>query len=109
MQQFDVCRNAGKGRAGYPYLVIVQSNAFASGSHRVVVPLALLAPGLTLRDEKLHPAFSIEGQAVHLSPLDISSVPLIRIGEVVTSLYDQQDLVRDAIDEMMRVHLPPAA
>lgn len=103
MRQFDVCRNRGKGRSGYPYLVIVQSNAFDKGDTRVVIPLVTFTVGKALKVRKLHPVFTIEDKEVYLSPLDISSIPVERIGPIVTSLDHQADAIRDAIDDMMRV------
>ncbi len=102
MAQFDVHRNAGKRtRRQFPFVVVVQSGLFSAGDRRVVIPLALRAALPGWFDPKLNPTFVVEGQEVVLSPLDIVSVDLRELGELVTSLRNNGDRIIAAIDWLL--------
>lgn len=103
MSQFDVHRNTGKHSATIPYVVIVQSSRFERSRRRVVVPLvALQATGSVGKPPRsvLNGVFEIEGNAVVLNPLEISSVVLNSLGERVGSLAEEGDRIILALDEL---------
>ncbi len=96
MAQFDVCRNGGRSRTGFPYLVIVQSRIFDSTARRLVVPMTTEVAGYP----PIAPAFDIEGRRVVADPLLMFATPRERLGPVVDSLADdaRSGMMIDAID-----------
>ena len=101
MAQFDVHANPGARRAGYPYLVVVQSAYFESRPTRVVIPL--IAPSVAPRPSEVAPEFIIEGRAVYLDPFQIFAIPVSALGLLVASLADDASAARiiAAIDEVI--------
>lgn len=97
LQQFDVHRSTGRTRAAFPYLVVVQSNAFRELKRRLAIPL-LRRDAMPAAVGTLLPEFTIEGVRVVLSALDLSSFPVDAFGERVTSLADDGDSIVAAID-----------
>ncbi|MBW8725836.1 MAG: CcdB family protein [Inquilinus limosus] len=100
MRQFDVHRNLGTTRAGYPYLVVLQSSLFRESDRRVVIPLAR-ATRRPAGGEGLIPVFEIEGQSCSLMTLDLLTVPTDRLGPLVTNLAAESDAIIAAVDWMM--------
>lgn len=103
MSQFDVHRNLGRQRTTIPYVVIVQSSRFDRSRRRVVIPLvALQATGSAGKPPRsvLNGIFEVEGMAVALNPLEISSVALDSLGEKVASLAEDGDRIVQALDEL---------
>lgn len=86
MAQFDVCRNLGKTRAGFPFFVVVQSGEFDRTDRRVVVPLTSQVAGYP----PLAPAFVIDRKRVVADALLMFAIPRERLGEVVGSLADDE-------------------
>ena len=84
MAQFDVCRNAGQTRKGFPYLVVVQSSEFDGTTRRLVVPLTRAVSAYPA----FAPAFTIEGQKVVADALLMVAVPRNQLGPIVASLAD---------------------
>lgn len=99
MAQFDVCRNSGQSRAGFPYFVVVQSAEFERTSRRLVVPLTSDVEAYPV----LAPAFTIEGQRVVADALLMFAIPRDRLGPVVASLAADPDAtaIVDAIDRVV--------
>jgi toxin CcdB len=97
MAQFDVHRNPGPQRAVIPYVVIVQSRRFDVARRRVVIPLVLEAAAPS-PEPRLNPGFEIEGTKVVLNPLQLVSVAVERLGELVVSLKSEGDRVIAALD-----------
>lgn len=97
MAQFDVHRNPGPQRKVIPYVVIVQSRRFDLARRRVVVPLVLHSAGPD-PEPRLNPVFEVEGTKVVLNPLQIVSVAVDRLGDLVGSLNTDGDRVIAAID-----------
>ncbi|MGL4962751.1 MAG: CcdB family protein [Inquilinus sp.] len=100
MRQFDVHRNLGTTRAGYPYLVVLQSSLFRESDRRVVIPLARTARR-SPESGQLHPVFDIEGQSCSLMTLDLLTVPTDRLGPLVTKLAAESDAIIAAVDWVM--------
>lgn len=84
MRQFDVCRNGGRTRDGFPYFVVIQSREFDRSKRRVVIPLTTEVA----RYPEIAPTFEVEGKQVVADALLIFSIPLDTLGEVVASLSD---------------------
>jgi mRNA-degrading endonuclease toxin of MazEF toxin-antitoxin module len=84
MAQFDVCRNTGRSRGGFPYFVVVQSAEFDRTERRLVVPLTSQIAGYP----KLAPVFVVERKRVVADALLMFAMPRDRLGEVVGSLAD---------------------
>lgn len=104
MAQFDVHRNKGALRDSIPYVVVVQSSLFDRYRRRVVVPLVrqnLLPRGTPTVGARMNPAFVIEGVPVVLHALDMVSVALDQLGEVVASLEHEGQAIADALDELL--------
>ena len=97
MAQFDVHRNTGPRRAVIPYVVVVQSRRFDAARRRVVIPLVLEST-VPSSEPRLNPVFDIEGTRVVLNPLQIVSVAVERLGDLVVSLKDDGDRVIASID-----------
>jgi hypothetical protein len=99
MAQFDVCRNIGRSRAGFPYYAIVQSGEFENTARRLVVPLARnLAAYPTSA-----PAFTIEGQMVVADALLMFAIQRDQLGQSVASLADDASaaLIINQIDRVI--------
>ncbi|MFG0640427.1 MULTISPECIES: CcdB family protein [Delftia] len=104
MAQFDVHRNKGALRDSIPYVVVVQSSLFDRYRRRVVVPLVrqnLLPHGTPTVGARMNPVFVIEGVPVVLHALDMVSVALDQLGEVVASLEHEGQAIADALDELL--------
>ena len=104
MAQFDVHRNKGALGDSIPFVVLVQSAQFDRYRRRVVVPLVrqtLLPQDTPTVGSRMNPSFVIEGVRVVLHPLDMVSVALDQLGEVVGSLEQEGQLIADALDELL--------
>jgi toxin CcdB len=101
MAQFDVHRNAGKHKDTIPFVVVVQSGQFDAYRRRVVVPLVRASAIGKIDYAGFNPAFKIRGAAVVLHPLEIVSIPVDQLGEIVGSLSDDSQLIVAALDELL--------
>lgn len=104
MAQFDVHRNKGALRDSIPFVVIVQSAQFDRYRRRVVVPLVrqtILPRDTPTVGARMNPIFVIEGVSVVLHPLDVVSVAVDQLGEVVGSLEREGQIIADALDELL--------
>lgn len=100
MAQFDVHANPGASRAGFPYLLVLQSSLFRSGERWVVIPL-VPAARFPVDDARLNPVFSVEGVPHVLFTMGITNVARERLGAVVASLANESERIIDAVDWMM--------
>lgn len=104
MAQFDVHRNKGALRDSIPFVVLVQSAQFDRYRRRVVVPLVrqtLLPRDTPTVGARMNPVFVIDGVRVVLHSLDMVSVALDQLGEVVGSLAQEGQIIADALDELL--------
>ena len=101
MAQFDVHRNSGKHRETVPFVVVVQPAQFDSYRRRVVVPLVRSSAIGKIDYAAFNPTFKIRGASVVLHPLEIASVPVDQLGEIVGSLSDESQLIISALDELL--------
>ena len=101
MPQFDVHRNSGKHRETIPFVVVVQSAQFDSYRRRVVLPLVRSSAIGKIDYAAFNPTFKIRGASVVLHPLEIVSVSVDQLGEIVGSLSDESELIVAALDELL--------
>jgi toxin CcdB len=101
MPQFDVHRNSGKHKARIPYVVVVQSAQFDRYLRRVIVPLVRVSSVGKVSYAAFNPTFKIRGTAVVLHPLEIVSIGVDQLGEVVGSLASSSEAIIAALDELL--------
>jgi toxin CcdB len=101
MPQFDVHRNSGRHKARIPYVLVVQSAQFDGYQRRVVVPLVRATSIGRISYAAFNPTFKIRGTSVVLHPLEMVSIPIDQLGEVVGSLVSSGDAVIAAMDELL--------
>ena len=104
MAQFDVHRNKGALRDSIPYVVVVQSAQFDRYRRRLVAPLVrqtLLPRDTPTVGARMNPVFVVDGVRVVLHSLDMVSVALDQLGEVVGSLAQDGQIIADALDELL--------
>jgi len=101
MPQFDVHRNTGKHKDAIPFVVVVQSAQFDSYRRRVVVPLVRASEIGKIGYAAFNPTFKVRGTSVVLHPLELVSVPLDQLGDLVGSLSDESQLIVAALDELL--------
>ncbi len=101
MAQFDVHRNSGKHSDTIPFVVVVQSAQFDSYRRRVVVPLVRATAIGKVGYVGFNPTFKVRGTSVVLHPLEVVSIPVDQLGEIVGSLSDRSELIIAALDELL--------
>jgi toxin CcdB len=101
MAQFDVHRNSGRHKDTIPFVVVVQSAQFDNYRRRVVVPLVRAAAIGKVNYAGFNPTFKIRGTSVVLHPLEIVSIPVDQLGEMVGSLSDDSQFIVAALDELL--------
>jgi toxin CcdB len=101
MAQFDVHRNTGRHKDAIPFVVIVQSSLFNDYRRRVVVPLVRKSAIGKLSHTSFNPTFKIRGTSVVLHPLEIVSVPIEQLGELVGTLSAEGQQIIVALDELL--------
>jgi CcdB protein len=89
----DVVRHRVRGFR-VPYLLVVQHHAISSAT-RLVAPVSLPLQGDV---DLLAPRLLIDGTQYRARVLDISAVPVTRLGETVASLAADRDAIMNAID-----------
>jgi toxin CcdB len=100
MRQFDVHRAPGRPRADVPFVVVLQSRAFADHPRRLVAPHLATAGGVDAMFPRIAPRFTIDHQRVVLDVFQLQSVPRGVLGPPVASLADDDSalLIVDALD-----------
>ena len=101
MAQFDVHRNTGQHAEAIPFVVVVQSAQFDGYRRRVVVPLVRATAIGKVSYAGFNPSFKVRGLAVVLHPLEIVSIPVEQLGEVVASLAGESQAIMAALDELL--------
>jgi toxin CcdB len=100
MAQFDVHRNIGKHKHAIPFVVLVQSSQFDDYRRRVVIPLVRKSAVGKLSHASFNPSFKVRGTPVVLHPLEIVSVPIEQLGDLVGSLSEEGQQIIAALDEL---------
>jgi toxin CcdB len=101
MAQFDVHRNTGKHKDAIPFVVVVQSSQFDDYRRRVVVPLVRKSAIGKLSHASFNPTFKIRGTPVVLHPLEIVSILIEQLGDLVGSLSEEGQQMIAALDELL--------
>jgi toxin CcdB len=101
MAQFDVHRNPGRHRDNIPFVVVVQSSLYDNYRRRVVVPLVNKSSIGKVRNPRFNPTFRIKGRSVVLHPLEIVSVAIENLDELVDSLKEDGHKIIAALDELL--------
>jgi toxin CcdB len=105
MAQFDIHRNRGSNHEAIPFVVIVQSSIFDDYRRRVVIPLVRKSYLDQVALPRFNPIFNIEDIDVVLHPLEMVSIDVRNLGELVSSLDHSGQQVIDAIDALItRAH-----
>ncbi len=100
MPQFAVYRSPGRIE-DILYVVQVQSTRLDQRLGRVVLPLVRCGYGAP-QDHALTPHITVQEQVVYANPLEMATVPVTRLKEVIEILADSdQDRIIRAIDEMI--------
>lgn len=98
MAQFDVFRNlTPKTNQDIPYLLDVQVDLLEDLSTRVVVPL-YRSSTIPEPAKYLNPVFSIANNSVVMSTAELAGIPKNILGEKVTSLIDNRNVIIGALD-----------
>lgn len=100
MPQFDVYRNPGRTKDVIPFVLSVQSERWAGGPDRVVVPL-VLASEIGYPDRTLNPQFTVAGIQVVMNPLQTASIPKRVLGNAVASLDAEHVRIIGALDALI--------
>lgn len=83
-RRFDIVENPHRrGRALYPFLLVLQHDRVTSIESVVVAPLVVAPHGQTLN--RLHPIIEFEGQRYALLTEDLGSLPRNRLSRIVGS------------------------
>jgi toxin CcdB len=98
--QGDVHLNGDESRDYAPFLLDVQVNLLSDLDTRVVVPL-VRASAFGRPAGRLHPRFTIDGQAVVMATHLLAAVRRSTLGDVVASLSEHRDTVIGAIDVLL--------
>lgn len=93
MARHDVYRGPGA------YLLDCQSDYLSGLDTRFVVPL--LPEGEVPQVHRLNPVFNVEGERVVMATQLGSSVPARHLGNPVTSLANQHDVIMNAFDVLL--------
>ncbi len=98
MAQFDVFRNLNsQSNQDIPYLLDVQVDLLEDLSTRVVVPL-YLSSAIPKPAKYLNPEFFIENNSVVMSTAELAGIPKSILGEKVTNLNDNRNVIIGALD-----------
>ena len=100
MPQFGVYKNPGHDDS-IPFVIQLQSTRLDRTITRVVMPL--VRPGVrSPKDHALTPHIVVQGQTVYANPLNIATIAVSRLKNVLEILRDSdQDRIIRAIDEMV--------
>jgi len=92
--QFDVYRNSRDNRDIFPYLLDITHKINTISQLRVVVPLCNDNNSVT----HLNPSFSINGEKLYMSTMDMAGIPATMLGDVVLNLEEKRTQIVDALD-----------
>ncbi|MBA3756532.1 MAG: CcdB family protein [Nitrosomonas sp.] len=102
MSQFDVFENTNPStQMSYPYLVDIQSNTLSNLQTTVVIPLITEKHYSGKPLSNLHPSFEIFGKEYIGMTTLIAGVDKNILGDKITSLSQNRDLIISALDFMI--------
>jgi toxin CcdB len=98
--QFAIFQNPGRN-TDILFVVQLQSTRLDRSIGRVVMPL-IRRDSRAPPDHPLTPHLTVQGSGVYANPLNIATVPVTRLKDVLEVLSDSdQDLIIRSIDEMI--------
>jgi hypothetical protein len=104
--QFSVHRSPSRS-ATRPFVLVLQSNDFMRMPTRIVAPLVV--PGALPTFQGVHPRIApiliVQGHPYILNPFDVATLGISRLGDVVASFADDEDVkreVQDALDAVLK-------
>jgi len=92
--QFDVYKNSRENSNLFPYILDITHKINTISQLRVVVPLCNDTHDVT----HLNPSFSINGERLYMSTMDIAGIPATMLGNVVLNLEEKRTEIVDALD-----------
>ncbi len=95
MRRFDVCRIRGRENE---LVVVLQHDSTSHLSTCIAAPL--VAPFIPEKEVKIRPLLEIEGRTMQLQTDRLAAIPRRSIGPVVTSVENDQDAIKNAIDRL---------
>jgi len=98
--QGDVHLNTDGSRDYAPFLLDVQADLLADLDTRVVVPLVRVA-AFGRPADRLHPRFTVDGQAVVMATHLLAAIRRSTLGSCVASLSGHRDVIIGAIDVLL--------
>lgn len=97
IRQFDVVRNPLViGRTDRPYLTCIQHLLYEHMTTRVMA--ALVTPDAIKPVPRLNPEFQILDLRLYLMPMDITTIPLRRLGPPLANLEADRERIIAALD-----------
>lgn len=98
MHQFDVLANPEPATAGWaPYLLVLQHDLLRELATVVVAPM-VRADAFGRPAATLNPVFTIADARVVLSVAELAGVSRSGLGQRITSLADERDVILAALD-----------
>lgn len=102
MAQFDVFDNPGAAqRAGFPYVVVLQSDHLSQHNTRFVMPLARLERLPKTTPRRLASVVTVAGESLHLAAHLCAPLPARLLRKPVATLRHEAHLLADALDAVM--------
>ena len=104
--QFSVHRTPSRN-AVRPFVIVLQSNDFARMPTRVVAPLVRPDAMLHLGSEqaRIAPMLVVRRRGYVLNPFDLATLGVHRLGELVASFANDDDVrrrIQDALDGVLK-------
>lgn len=102
MPQFDAYVNPNhEQRAGFPYLVVLQSDQLDHYTTRLVMPLVRLSKTPERLPRRLTERVVVLGEPLYLAAHLSAALPARLLRKPVQSLRDQSDPIREALDAVL--------
>lgn len=102
VSQFDVFENPNvPQRAGFPYLVVLQSDQLDRYTTRLVMPLSRLAKKPARLPRRLAQVVVVNGEDLYPAAHLCAALPAKLMRTPIASLASQADVVRDALDAVL--------
>lgn len=102
MAQFDVFDNPSAAqRAGFPYVVVLQSDHLSHYNTRFVMPLARLEQPPKSTPRQLASTVTVAGEGLHLAAHLCAPLPTALLRKPVATLRHEAHILSDALDAVM--------
>lgn len=102
MAAFDLHLNPSpRERAGFPYVVVMQSGQLDFLPTRLVMPLQRLSRAPTGVPARLVQPVVVDGETLYPAAHQCAAIPARALRQPAGSLHDQQGVLRDALDAVV--------